>query len=197
MLIFILAGAGYARFVWWQKQQEKASDDIRLVERRPVRPPTPEQTATIVPVPTETIAETATVPPIAPTTITAPAVDTAPPAPMTITAPSPTAAQPLPVVVPRGDGRSRYDAMARDFAANPRGNFTVQIQILCEPSNLEKAMQDGGDRVWFVPQPIGARSCYRVFWGRYATREEAQRALAQVPGSLRDANSAVKAIPKG
>jgi septal ring-binding cell division protein DamX len=127
--------------------------------------------------------------------ITAPAVNTAPPPPVATAGSAP--AQPLPAVIPRGDARARYDAMARDFAANPRGNFTVQIQILCEPSNLEMAMRAGGDNVWFVPQPIGARSCYRVFWGRYATREEAQRAFAQVPASLRDANSAVRPVPRG
>ena len=87
--------------------------------------------------------------------------------------------------------------MARNFAANASGNFTVQIQILCDPSNLDKAMRAGGDNVWFVPQTIGGRSCYRVFWGRYNTRDEAQQALAQVPAGIRDRNSAVKAVPKG
>jgi septal ring-binding cell division protein DamX len=87
--------------------------------------------------------------------------------------------------------------MARLYAANATGNFTVQIQILCEPANLTKAIAAGGEKVWFVPQPLGTRSCYRVFWGRYATRDEAQRALADVPASLRDPSSAVKAVPKG
>jgi septal ring-binding cell division protein DamX len=86
--------------------------------------------------------------------------------------------------------------MAREYAANASGNFTVQIQILCEASNLEKAIRDGGDRVWFVPQTIGTRSCYRVFWGRYPTRAAAQQALTEIPASLRDRSSAVKAIPK-
>jgi len=62
--------------------------------------------------------------------------------------------------------------------------------------NVEKAVRAGGDRVWFIPQTIGARSCYRVFWGRFGTREEAQRALAEVPGALRDRNSAVKPVPR-
>lgn len=196
LLIFILAGGGYAGFVYWQKLQEKEGS-IELVERQPVQPstaaPTPAETGTIVPVTTDTT--TTTTAPPEPMIITAPPVETAPPPAVATAGSAPP--QPLPAVVPRGDARSRYDAMARDFAANPRGNFTVQIQILCEPSNLEKAIRAGGDNVWFVPQQIGARSCYRVFWGRYATREDAQRALAQVPATLRDANSAVKAVPRG
>jgi septal ring-binding cell division protein DamX len=91
---------------------------------------------------------------------------------------SPQQAQALPAVVPK-QGGSRYDAMAREFAANPTGNFTVQIQILCEQSNLDKAILTGGANIWFVPQAIGTRSCYRVFWGHYATREEAQKALGR------------------
>jgi septal ring-binding cell division protein DamX len=87
--------------------------------------------------------------------------------------------------------------MAREFAANPSGNFTVQVQILCEPSNLTKAMSSGGNNVWFVPQQIGSRPCYRVFWGRYNTRDEAQRALAAIPADVRDPSAAVKPIPKG
>jgi septal ring-binding cell division protein DamX len=93
-------------------------------------------------------------------------------------------------------GREAVDARARDFLANPSGNFTVQIQILCDPANVEKAMRQGGDRVWFVPQTLGTRSCYRLFWGRFGTRAEAQQALAQVPAALRDANAAVKPVPR-
>jgi septal ring-binding cell division protein DamX len=86
--------------------------------------------------------------------------------------------------------------MARDYAASPTGNYTVQIQILCDPANLEKAMRAGGENVWFVPQTLGQRACYRVFWGHFDSRAQAQQALAQVPASLRDKSSAVKAVPK-
>jgi septal ring-binding cell division protein DamX len=36
-----------------------------------------------------------------------------------------------------------------------------------------------------------------VFWGRYNTRDEAQRALAGIPADLRDPSAAVKTVPKG
>jgi septal ring-binding cell division protein DamX len=86
--------------------------------------------------------------------------------------------------------------MARQFATSPTGNYTVQIQILCDASNVEKLMRGSADSVWFVPQTIGTRSCYRVFWGRYATREQAQQGMAQIPAGIRDQNAAVKAVPK-
>jgi septal ring-binding cell division protein DamX len=142
-------------------------------------------------------------PPTATTTTTA----TRTPAPATASA-EPATTQALPRVTARGTtppgstaastpGRERVDAMARNYASNATGNFTVQIQILCDASNVEKLMRDAGSNVWFVPQAIGARSCYRVFWGRYTTREQAQAAIAQIPSSMRDRNAAVKPVPKG
>lgn len=212
MVIFILAGAAYGGFWWWQKQQERPAEPVVVARKKPA-PAVPVTTTTAPPAETGTVVElpvtaTETTATVATTTTQAPA-----PAPMTITpsnpAPAPvattTTTEPLPVVKPRttpaappatGTGRARYDEMARQYAANPQGNFTVQIQILCDPGNLEKAMRAGGDNVWFVPQPLGERSCYRVYWGRFSTRDEAQRALANVPASLRDRSSAVKAISR-
>ncbi|HEX8169457.1 MAG TPA: DUF4388 domain-containing protein [Thermoanaerobaculia bacterium] len=127
--------------------------------------------------------------PRAPLQVTA----TAPPPPPAV-ADNTNTAMPKINAKPTGDDRSRYDAMARDYAANPNGNFTVQIQILCEAANITKAMRDGGGNVWFVPQKLGTRSCYRVYWGRYATRAEAQAAMAQIPAALRDQSAAVRAV---
>lgn len=194
-IILLLGGAAYFGWQWWLTQQEPAAVVVNRPVGRPVPPPeSPTTTAADTAVPTPlVVASTAPA-----TTTTAPEPAPPAPAPMRITpTPAPPATTALPRVTPSSNGRERYDAMARNFAANATGNFTVQIQILCDASNLEKAMRAGGDNVWFVPQAIGARSCYRVFWGRYDTREEAQSALAQVPASIRDRSSAVKPIPKG
>jgi hypothetical protein len=211
LVILLLAGAAYGGYWWWQKQQNQPAGPVAVASKtQPAQPPTatapPAETGTIVEVPTtmtaSTTTETATVAPNMTTTAVATTTTQAPPpppAPVTATAATSTA-QPLPVVTPRsapasGD-RARYDEMARLYAANPQGNFTVQIQILCEPANLAKAIRAGGENVWFLPQPLGARSCYRVFWGRFNTREEAQRAMANVPAGMRDPSAAVKAVPR-
>jgi hypothetical protein len=213
MAIFILAGAGYYGFLWWQNRESGDGPQPGTAPMATTPPPanTP-ATETAEPLPPMTTAATTTAPtPMVvtpPATATAtetvaaapaptPAIVTPAPAPST---PAPAATNPnqaLPRVTARVPaGRERIDAMAREYAANPTGNFTVQIQILCDPANLEKAMRSGGDRLWFVPQTIGTRSCYRVFWGRFDTRDEAQSALAEVPATLRDRNSAVKAVPR-
>lgn len=202
IVILILAAGAYAGFVYWQKQQDAAATPQVVVRRpRPVIPaPAPAPTTTTIAEATTTMMPTTlttTTQPTATTTTAAPQPmtisATPPPAPATATTAS--SVQPLPVVTPR-KGNVRLDEMARNYLANPRGNFTVQIQILCDPGNVEKAFKDGAGQVWFVPQTIGTRSCYRIFWGAFATREEAQRALAQIPASLRDPQAAVKPVPR-
>lgn len=227
MVIFVLAAAAYGGFVYWQKQQQDVVEAPVVRRPRPVIPaatPAPAPTATIAEATTTMPATIAT---DTVTTAATPATTTVAPRPLTITPPTtpapapakpaittatstPTTIQPLPAVTLRKPAtttpaasastdakRARLDEMARGFLANPKGNFTVQVQILCDPGNVEKAMKDGAGKVWFVPQTIGSRSCYRVFWGAFATREEAQRGLAQVPAGLRDASAAVKPVPHG
>ena len=86
--------------------------------------------------------------------------------------------------------------MAREFAAAPSGKFTVQFEIVCEAANITKALRVGGTNVWFVPITLKGRSCYRVFWGRYPTREAADRGLSEIPATLREAKPSVIAVPQ-
>jgi septal ring-binding cell division protein DamX len=206
LLLAVAAVAGYFGLKWWQGRDTAAP---AVVERRPVTPPavqgdapvapaaTPADTGTIVKAPAATTTTAAPAP--QPMTITSTAPPNVPPA-TTTTAPATTTAaaavEPLPAVIPKNGGSARLDQMARDFAANPQGNFTVQIQILCDPGNVEKAMRQGGGHVWFVPQSIKGRSCYRINYGRFATRQEATQAMATVPAVLRDPNAAVRAISR-
>ena len=199
LLLLIAAGGAYAGWMWWQKRQ--TAGEPQVVERRPLQPPVVQGDAPVAPAAprvTETVAEGATAPPTSqPMTITATTTSgTTAAAPPPTTGTAPAATQPLPAVTPRNGGSVRLDQMAREYAANPQGNFTVQIQILCDPGNVEKAMRQGGGNVWFVPQTIRGRSCYRMFYGRYDTRDEATQAMATVPAALRDPNAAVRAVPR-
>jgi cytoskeletal protein RodZ len=224
MILAILGAAGYYGYLWWQGRQTASTPPL-VAQQRPVQPvtttnPTTATTATGTTDTTGTIVEapTATQTPQAPpagglTIVPPPATSTVATTTTTTTAAStatgtatsePPPTQALPRVTARnttaapvsGPVKERVDAMARENASNATGNFTVQIQILCDASNVEKLMRGGGD-VWFVPQTIGDRSCYRVFWGHYNTRDQAQQAIAQIPASIRDRNAAVKPVPKG
>jgi septal ring-binding cell division protein DamX len=97
---------------------------------------------------------------------------------------------------PSGTLRERYDAMAQTFAQDRTGTHAVQIAIVCEPSNVEKALRSGGSRVWFLPMSFRGRSCYRVFYGRFNNEAAAQSALGDVPQDLRDSTPTVVRIPR-
>jgi hypothetical protein len=212
LLLLILGAGGYAGWIWWQGRQGDAGPQV--AEQRPVTPPVVQGDAAVATAATTSAGSatgnaTATNSAAAqPRTITgtapvagglkpaAPPTATATTATTTVAQQQPGAVQPLPAVVPRNGGATRLDQMAREYAANPEGNFTVQVQILCDPTNVEKAMKQGGASVWFVPQTIKGRSCYRIFYGRYATREEASKAMGIVPAALRDPNAAVKPVPR-
>jgi len=93
--------------------------------------------------------------------------------------------------------QSHYDDMAKTFAAQATGNYTVQFELVCEAGSLTKAIKDGGSSVWFVPISYRNRSCYRVFWGHFTTHDEATRATQEIPMSLRSGAAAVVVkVPK-
>ncbi len=92
--------------------------------------------------------------------------------------------------------RAHFDEMARTFAAKATGNYTVQFELVCETASLATAVREGGESVWFVPFSYRNRACYRVFWGRYGTRDEAMRATGQIPRSLRGAAPVVVSVPR-
>ena len=86
--------------------------------------------------------------------------------------------------------------MAEEYARTASGNFTVQFELVCQTPSLAKAIQAGGASVWFVPISYHGQSCYRVFWGKYVTREAAMRAWVQIPSSMRGAKPVVVPVPK-
>jgi len=92
--------------------------------------------------------------------------------------------------------RARYDSMARDFAAQTGGTYTVQFELVCETASITRAIAEAGSKVWFVPISYRGRPCYRVFWGRYDTSAEASTAAKQLPAGL-GATPVVVKIPRG
>ncbi|HVT05469.1 MAG TPA: DUF4388 domain-containing protein [Thermoanaerobaculia bacterium] len=85
------------------------------------------------------------------------------------------------------DLKQKYDAMARaNESKMSSAAFTLQFELVCRPESISKALGAGGSSVWFVPITYKGGSCYRVFWGKYATRAEAERASAQIPAILRE-----------
>ncbi|HUP66363.1 MAG TPA: DUF4388 domain-containing protein [Thermoanaerobaculia bacterium] len=111
----------------------------------------------------------------------------------TVTTPAEIAPAPEPDadVPPVDPLRERYFAMAREYAQENRTvAYTLQFEIVCQTASVTKAIAEG-ERVWFVPIQFRGEPCFRVFWGRYATREAAQAAAGEIPQSLRGTDPVV------
>ena len=86
--------------------------------------------------------------------------------------------------------------MGRSFKANPEGNYTVQIELVCETASVSRALQSGGARVWFLPTTFHGRSCYRIFWGRFADHDAALNATKAIPAGLKGSVPVVVKVPR-
>jgi septal ring-binding cell division protein DamX len=104
--------------------------------------------------------------------------------------------QPAAAAAPRPDAtRAKYDAMARNFATQQGGSYTIQFELVCETASVTRAIAEAGDKVWFIPTSYRGRPCYRVFWGRFNSSAEASAASKQLPRSL-GATPVVVKIPR-
>src|SRR5262249_36747824 len=98
-----------------------------------------------------------------------------PPTPAPASVPTPVAPVPVPVPVAvpvPPPAPSPSPAPVVDSA-----KFTLQIELVCQEASLQKAREIGGDKVWSAPIAYRGQQCHRVFWGRYATKGEAESAV--------------------
>ena len=220
-LSLLLAGLIAGGWFWWRGRNTPAPvADATPARPRPVvaTPPTtstaPEMVdatsmdaASAAQAASATIATTATVAPPptpAPATTTTAAAAAAPPMTPAKTTTAPSSRLETTKVgrvitntpAASDSNRERFDAMARENAKNASGNYTVQFELVCQTSSVQKAMAAGGASVWFVPTTYRNQSCYRVFWGRYDTREQAMAAVEKIPAALRGSSPVVVSVPK-
>ena len=106
-----------------------------------------------------------------------------PPATTTATAPPPRTAD---------ASRQRYDELAAGYRREAAGvAYSVQFELVCQTESVRRALQEGGSQVWFIPTSYRGQTCYRVFWGRYGNRGDAERGMSQIPAPLRGSKPAV------
>lgn len=157
---------------------KRAATEFPLPAAAPALPVLPSATP-MTPVPmTPTVLPT--IPPTVPPT-EAPATPAIEPSPR----PTAVVSRPSPVVAaPRT--REAWLALAerdrRRLASDSRIRYSIQLELVCElPSLVEAWVYDRQGAMWLVTAPYQGRACFRVFWGRYPTLEEARAAKTSVP----------------
>jgi hypothetical protein len=140
-------------------------------------------------IPASTAVPTKAAPTAAPTR---PAPTAHPTRPAPTVAPTRRADSPVPTrraASPPAPGRSRkawLDRSARDqksAASDRNARFAVQLELACEVPSLTEAWAHDrpAGSMWVVTTSFQGRTCFKVLWGRYPTREDASAALASVP----------------
>jgi septal ring-binding cell division protein DamX len=70
--------------------------------------------------------------------------------------------------------------------------FTIAVGVFCDTGNVSRVVQSSGgsEQLLVLSFDNKGRSCYRVFWGIFDSRAEAQRAIASIPAGVRARDSA-------
>ena len=95
-----------------------------------------------------------------------------------------------------------YPQAAATFLGHLRrvgpNKFTIAVGVFCDSSNVSRVVQNSGssEQLLVLSFDNKGRSCYRVFWGIFDSRAEAQRAIASVPAGVRARDSAPVAIAR-
>jgi hypothetical protein len=122
-----------------------------------------------------------------------------PPAPKPGT--SPGASTPIPPsslsrsyeLLKSGNLRDAAAGYLQHLRSNAPDNFTIAVGVFCDSSNVSRVFKNSGnsDRLIVLPYRYQGRSCYRVFWGLFDSREAAARGVSSVPAAIRAAESAL------
>jgi hypothetical protein len=75
------------------------------------------------------------------------------------------------------------DRDRRRLASDSRIRFSIQLELVCELPSIEEAwVYDRRGAMWLLSASYQGRPCFRIFWGRYRTLDEARAAKSSVPG---------------
>ncbi|HEX9305804.1 MAG TPA: DUF4388 domain-containing protein [Thermoanaerobaculia bacterium] len=148
--------------------------------------PTPAPPTAVPPTPAPPTRAAATPAPTSPPASPTPPPTAVPSRPIpTALARRPSPPPPRPTGAPAsasGKSRSKWEALAeRGRQIVPSAPYTIQLELVCELSSLDEAWKYDRGAMWIVPAEHRGRRCFRVFWGRYATIQEAQIAKESVP----------------
>jgi len=197
-----LIAAGLGAWYWMQQQNERTSAPAAANRSAASNPPVRNVPPPVVVDPavvSDTAVGSSTASPVTTETSAAAQSQQQPTTVATAVAvlPVPVPVAPsLPTTIPP-PSTSGYTARAAEHARNAdRTKFALQVEVVCQDASVRRAETEGGAKTWYVPASVGNRSCYRVLFGSYSTREEAIRAAGEIPRSLRDGAPVAVAIAK-
>ncbi len=144
--------------------------------------------------------------PPAPTTPPQPPDPGPPPSPSGAPKPPPT---PAGRNASRGSGEGRSLLQSGNLAAAARAfqaeissassdKFTLALGLYCNEENAGRLVANAGGAsdIYVLPTSVEGRSCYRVIWGLYDSRDAAERAAPSLPAGVRAGDIAPVAVSR-
>lgn len=124
------------------------------------------------------------------------------PRPAAAATPPRVGAHPAAEAAPGGSRAAWLERAARDrqrASADKKTRYAVQVELACEiPSLVDAWKYDRpAGSLWVLATPFQGKTCFRVLWGRYPTRDAAHRAVAKAPAFFTSARNrpVVAAVP--
>jgi hypothetical protein len=91
----------------------------------------------------------------------------------------------------------RAERDRKRYVQQGKARYAVQLELVCEVPSLVDAFQHDrpAGSMWLLAAPFEGRTCFRVLWGRYATRPEAARGLSKAPAFFSTARNHPAVVP--
>jgi hypothetical protein len=76
--------------------------------------------------------------------------------------------------------------------------FTIALGLYCNEENAGRIVASAGasNDIYVLPASVQGRACYRIVWGLFDTREEAERGIGSIPGGVHAGDAAPVAISR-
>ena len=89
-------------------------------------------------------------------------------------------------------------AFQREISSDNADKFTLALGLYCNEENAGRlvASASGSSDIYVLPTSVEGRSCYRVIWGLYDSREAAERGIPSLPMSVRAGDVAPVAVSR-
>ena len=96
----------------------------------------------------------------------------------------------------RGALAESAHGFATSLATGAEARFSIQTLVACAPETVQKAVDNvSGAELFILPVDLKGRSCYRVCWGVYDTRDAAEAAARGLPSYFRQSGISPRVTP--
>jgi hypothetical protein len=89
-------------------------------------------------------------------------------------------------------------AFQQELLRTSADKFTIAVGLYCNEENVARMIEGAGGSsdVYVLPTLVDGRSCYRVVWGLFDSRDAAERSMGALPGSIRVGDAAPVALSR-